>query len=360
MFKFKDLKQIHLEITNNCQASCPMCSRNINGGLENPLIKNQEWTLDDFKIIMSPTVLNQIQGFYFCGTFGDPMMNNNLIEMCSYSKEVNPTIRIFVHTNGGARKAEWWEKLAKTLPDDHLVVFGIDGLADTNHLYRVGVNFDAVIRNAKAFINAGGKAQWAFIRFKHNEHQLEEARAMSKELGFQSFHYKESSRFILEPRVKVMNRQGEITHYIEPSTDTPLKFIDRNTIENYKKVVDAAVIDCQVLKTKEVYIDAYGDLYACCWLANTPYTHISNDASFHVRHAIKEQHNNMVKALGEVNTLKRSIENIIDSEEYQNIWYSMWNGGNKNIICARSCGTQLSADFSQNRDQFVEVTKFNE
>ena len=42
MFSFSDLENIHLEITNRCQASCPMCSRNYHGGLENPLIKNKD------------------------------------------------------------------------------------------------------------------------------------------------------------------------------------------------------------------------------------------------------------------------------------------------------------------------------
>lgn len=360
MFKFEDLKQIHLEITNNCQASCPMCSRNVNGGLENPLIKIKDWSIEDFKKIISIEVLNQIEGFYFCGTFGDPMMNNDLIKMCQYSKEINPKIRIHIHTNGGARNSEWWERLAKALPEDHLVVFGIDGLEDTNHLYRVGVNFKSLMRNVKAFIAAGGKAQWAFIRFKHNEHQLEQAREMSKELGFHSFHYKESSRFILEPRVKVVNRSGMITHYIEPSTDTPLKFIDKKAIENYKSIVDRSVIDCVVSKSKEVYIDAHGDFYACCWLANTPYAHVSEDAAFEVRTRIKEQHQEMIKKLGEINTLKRSIKDIINSNEYQTLWGDMWDGENKNIICSKSCGKHPDNEFSKCIDQFVEVTEFDE
>jgi MoaA/NifB/PqqE/SkfB family radical SAM enzyme len=360
MFTFNELTQVHLEISNNCQASCPMCSRNINGGGINPLIFNRDWTLEQFKIIMNPEVLTQINGFYLCGTFGDPMMNNDLLDMCRYAKEIKTDIRIHMHTNGGARKAEWWAELAKVLPADHMVTFGLDGLADTNHLYRVGTNFDTIIRNAKSFIAAGGQAEWAFIKFKHNEHQVEEAQQLAKSLGFARFNLKASSRFIIEPRVKVVDRQGEITHYIEPSTDTPMKFIDKKAIDNYKQIVKDAAIECQVLKTKEVYIDAYGDLYACCWLANTPYTHISEDASFEVRKKIKQQHKNMVAHLGEVNTLKRSIKDIIDSPEYQNIWTDMWEGENKNIICARSCGKHLETEISKCSDQFLEIISLDE
>ena len=39
MFKFNELKTVHLEISTRCQASCPMCPRNYHGGLENPNLK---------------------------------------------------------------------------------------------------------------------------------------------------------------------------------------------------------------------------------------------------------------------------------------------------------------------------------
>jgi MoaA/NifB/PqqE/SkfB family radical SAM enzyme len=54
MFALADLKSLHVEITNRCQAACPMCSRNYHGGLDNVLIKNADWSLDDFKNIVLP------------------------------------------------------------------------------------------------------------------------------------------------------------------------------------------------------------------------------------------------------------------------------------------------------------------
>ena len=53
MFDFNDLKTIHIELTTNCQAKCPMCSRNIHSGVENPLLRIVQWTLDDFKTIIN-------------------------------------------------------------------------------------------------------------------------------------------------------------------------------------------------------------------------------------------------------------------------------------------------------------------
>ena len=42
MYNYDDIRQIHLEVTQNCQASCPMCDRNQNGGKINPHINLDE------------------------------------------------------------------------------------------------------------------------------------------------------------------------------------------------------------------------------------------------------------------------------------------------------------------------------
>jgi MoaA/NifB/PqqE/SkfB family radical SAM enzyme len=361
MFKFSELKQIHLEITNNCQASCPMCSRNISGGLENPLIKIQNWSLDDFKTIMTKEVLDQIDGFYFCGNFGDPILNNDLIDMCHYAKETAPIENyVTIHTNGGARSSGWWKELAHALPKNHRVVFALDGLANTHSLYRIGTDFDNIIKNATAFIEEGGNAEWAFIKFKHNEHQVEECRSLSKNLGFNNFTVKNSIRFIGEAKARVLDKSGNITHYLEPATDTPIKFIDKKVIESFKEIVATAEIDCKVLKSKEIYIDAYRHLYPCCHTASVPY--MREQTNFHewgpnvytIVQSMLTQHQEMIEYLGNMDVTKRSIKEIIDSTEYQTVWQEYWTT-KKLLMCVRTCGTGNGIEFSKSKDQFVET-----
>lgn len=359
MFPFKELKNIHLEITNNCQASCPMCARNILGGLENPLIKTQNWTFDEYKTIMSETVLNQIEGMYFCGNFGDPLLNNDLIDMCAYSTIVNPNLIVRIHTNGSLRNTSWWKKLASVLPKEHKVIFALDGLEDTHSLYRIGTDFNKILENAKAFIEAGGVAEWVFIRFKHNEHQVEEARALAKELGFSTFSLKDSSRFLIEPKIDVVDSNGNKTHTIEPSSEIPIKFIDKKIIETYKDWVSASTIDCQSYNQREVYIDAYRNLFPCCWLASIPYTVVERDGPvMPVRTEILNQYNDLVNTMGGIdtlNTLTNRVEDIIDSEIYQTVWTEYWTT-KKLITCARACGIN-DVKFVRPRDQFKENVK---
>ena len=355
MFRFNELLDVHLEITNNCQASCPMCSRNRNGGLENPLIKLNDWSLEDFKTIMTPEVLNQIYGFFFCGNFGDPILNKQLIDMCKYSTETNPNLNVRIHTNGSARTTSWWSDLARALPKIHTVVFALDGLSDTHNIYRIGTSFENIIENAKAFIAAGGTAEWCFIRFKHNQDQVEKARQMSKDLGFASFVMKNSSRFLLEPKVDVLDKNGNVTHIIEPASDTPLKFIDKKAINAYKQIVSESVIDCQALNQRAVYIDAFKNVFPCCWIASAPYTYIDKNDAAEVRYEMLSQYHDIVEAfggIGNLNAVALGVKDIIESDSYQHLWYEYWDKRSL-ITCARMCGRAPINDFGKSRDQVV-------
>lgn len=351
MFRFDNLESIHLEITNRCQASCPMCSRNVHGGLVNPLINNRDWTLEDFKHILSKEVLTQVTGFYFCGNFGDPIINNDLIDMCSYSKESNPNLYIRIHTNGSARSTDWWKKLAAELPKEHNVIFALDGLEDTHSIYRIGTNYNNIIDNAKAFISNGGKAEWAFIKFKHNEHQLKDAEKLANELGFSRFTYKDSSRFVATDKFEVLDKDGNTDYYLEPPTGSKINYITQDVINNYKDIVKQSEIECYVQQTKEIYIDAYKRIMPCCFLASTPYNYSKeNDTTIPVRQEIKKQYQNLLEDLGNTNALETTIREVIDSDVWQNVWKKYWNT-EKLITCARTCGINK---LSKPKDQFVE------
>jgi MoaA/NifB/PqqE/SkfB family radical SAM enzyme len=358
MFKFGDLKELQLEITNNCQARCPMCPRNINGGLENPLIKTEEWTLEDFKIIMNPKVLNQIECFHFCGNFGDPMMNDDVIDMCQYTADTNPNVFVQFHTNGGARKSEWWERLAKAMPKNHRVVFAIDGLEDTHSIYRIGTKYETVIANAQAFIKAGGIAEWAFIKFKHNEHQIEEIKQRSKDLGFAHLSIKNSFRFLTDTKFPVLNKNGSVDYFLETPSQTTIKLIDKETIKNWNMTVQSATVECRAEINKGIYIDAYKDFYACCYLGTVPFMYIQDDITKDMREKMVEQHHAMVAKLGEINTLKRSIEDILNSSEYQEVWHDMWHT-NKSHMCVTICGKHSGLEQTQFWDQWEEYTEPN-
>lgn len=355
MFPFTDLKQIHLEITNNCQASCPMCSRNHHGGMVNPLIKINEWSLEDFKQIINQQVLDQIEHIYFCGNFGDPMLNDDLIQMCQYVKD-HSTVSIRIHTNGSLRNKDWWKRLAQALPAEHFVIFGIDGLADTHSRYRIGTSYENILKNASEFIAAGGRAEWAFIVFEHNQHQVADAKKLASDLGFERFTTKNSSRFVGDTNFEVYDKTGNTIDVLRPPQDTVIKFIDKTTIANYKQIIAESDIECYVLKTKEVYIDAYKNLMPCCFLAATPYNYSEpSSLIFELRQYAQVQYDRIVDEIGGINTLERSIKDIIESAGYHRVWHRYWTQ-EKSIVCARTCGTNK---LSKPIDQFLEREVLN-
>lgn len=258
MYRYQDIKDIHLEITSKCQARCPMCPRRISGGPLNPFIKLDEITLDVFKQWFELDFIKQLDSLFMCGNLGDPIISKDTLEIYQYLREVNPNIRLAMHTNGSARDPEWWQRLAQLKVK---VTFGIDGLSDTHHLYRISTDFNKIIENARAFITAGGVAKWHMLVFAHNEHQIEAARAMSKQIGFVDFSIKHTSRF-KQDYLQVIDDAGRPTHRIKP-TQTSLDMIP--LAEAAQKEVKPHIV-CKAQKYKQLYVSACGNVSPCCWL----------------------------------------------------------------------------------------------
>lgn len=363
MFKFDQLRSIHLEITNLCQARCPMCSRNIRGGIDNPNLIKGEWSLEDFKNVITPEVLNQIDHIYFCGNFGDPILNKHLPKMCEHIRTFNSKIKLRIHTNGGARNAAWWEELARAVPEDHEVIFGIDGLEDTHHLYRIGTTYNAVIENASTFIKHGGRAEWVFIKFRHNEHQTEEAERRAKSLGFSQFTVKNSSRFVGTNDFEVHDLTGNTVYKLQPPTDNVVKFIDKRVIDKMDEWINNSTVVCKAESEKEIYIDAHKRVYPCCFLALAPYSYVEpNVLTSHVKERIVREHDELVAALGSNENItagsELTIKDILDSKEWITTWKDFWE--NKRLMtCSRVCGVSNEKLFSTPSDQFIKRIELN-
>lgn len=363
MYKYNEITALHIELTSNCQASCPMCARNHHGGLPNPDLLVTDLSFDLIKKTLVSRFVTQLDTITLCGNFGDPILHKELIPIIQYLTELNPNIRFDLHTNGSARTPAWWRELAESLPNNSLVQFGIDGVGDTHQLYRIGTSFEKIIENASAFIAAGGKARWNFITFKHNEHQLEQARALAKELGFDSFYEKQTSRFIGNPWFDVLDRNGNVTHRLENPTEQKLVFVDRKKVKNYREIMKQATVECEVEKTRSVYIDAQGYIWPCCFVGAVPYIHVKPEQ------LVYDFQTNSKKSLFETierfggierfNLSKHSIASIIDSNNWQTIWDSGFEK-NEPLVCVRICGKFPEPTISQCRDQFIDLENFND
>ena len=266
-----NLNTINAELSNYCNSACPMCPRfDLNLNLIKDITNNAHTTLKIIIDKIGPAVLSKINHFYSCGVLGDGAMNPECYEIYEYVKSCGAKATA-LYTNGGLRNTEFWKSLASTQTQ---VIFAIDGLEDTNHLYRRNVKWTKLIENVEAFINAGGHATWDYLKFKHNQNQIEQAELLSKKLGFKKFRLKETTRWndfdsegnwVERDHIKLDNYKLE---KIERDTEASGHHVTQKT--KVKESFTKAKINCwSYHKNKsEIYIAANGDVSPCCWLGD--------------------------------------------------------------------------------------------
>ena len=241
-------KIIHIENTSVCNASCPMCARNILGsGTVMPI---GSLSFDKFKSSINQ-VLPTLEKVFFCGNLGDPCADPNLLEKIKWLKQVKTDCIIGINTNGSIKNAKWWNNCAKLLNGNlDYVVFSIDGLEDTNHIYRVNVIWNKIMTNADAYIQAGGIAHWDMLVFDHNKHQVEECNKLAEQMGFFWFRSKETDRW------------------------DQFKFDDLKPVEEYKPFDYDKIqnISCERNIENSTFVDYTGKEFPCCHIAEMYYS----------------------------------------------------------------------------------------
>jgi len=355
IYKYEDVRVIHLEITEKCQATCPMCDRNVNGGKDNPNLGLHELSLDDIKKILPPDFVKQLDRIYMCGNFGDPIVAKDTLEVFQYFREQKKELTLGMNTNGGAKKPDWWRELAKTLGNWSYVKFGFDGLADTNHLYRQGVNWDIAWENAMAFIEAGGKAHWDYLIFQHNEHQVEEAKALAEKVGFKKFTPKKTGRFFSTMRQsgkeehQAVNRKGEEKQLLQKPKEVKYqnKALDKikeiktkhGSLENY---FDNVQISCKVAQEKNMYLSAEGLVLPCCWVAGSMYKWWQKPGENQVWELIQQS-----GGKDEFSALKNGLKYVLNNQYFNWRLVDSWNKPNthagKPMVCSQKCGKEFDA-----------------
>jgi MoaA/NifB/PqqE/SkfB family radical SAM enzyme len=283
MIHLDDVREVHLELSTNCNASCPLCPRTFFGYPHNSGYPITELSLTDIQNIFGnargteswyPDILTQLDEIKINGNLGDFMLARDSLEIIEYFRAHNPRLHIRIHTNGGARNAEFWTRLAASSP---VVCFALDGFEDTHSLYRKDTKFETVLTNAKTFIAAGGIAIWKMIKFSHNEHQIEDARALSQELGFYKFELVDHGR----DTGPVFDRHGKFAYSIGNKTpdikENVMVYMDHKRT-HAKKGLHEAVKPTRVCYTqgrRSIYISAAGDVYPCCFMGFFPKTYDS-------------------------------------------------------------------------------------
>jgi hypothetical protein len=316
---------------------CPMCDRTTNHH-----IKNIEFEYEQFKTHIDDVFIRQISSILFCGNHGDPIISNHTLPILHHLRETNPQLHIDLTTNGGARTSKFWKELAKL---DVQVTFSVDGLADTNDIYRVNVNWDILEASMDAFTQAGGKGKWVYLIFEHNEHQIEEAEQVAKLFGLQ-FIRKKTGRWVQAyKQEKITEKKTVKGHKIKPAKKEEHQNTSVNkynglvkshgTFDNY---LDSTKITCKTLQSNEIYISAEGLVMPCCWTASRLYKVYEKIGQNQIWSYIDDVNN--------INVLHKPLKDIIEGnffKQLQESWSLPTCSQGKSKVCAEKCGIGFDA-----------------
>lgn len=318
--------RIQLDLTNKCNASCPQCERvDAETGKDRSYIAGHaEWDLAAFECAFPAD--SPIRDFELCGNYGDPIAARDCAAIVEYLDRLEK--RVWMHTNGSIQTAQWWKALGR-LRAIQDVCFAIDGVDQQTHeYYRRFTRLDKVLENARAFIAAGGRARWQFIAFEHNEHQIDEARRLSKELGFQAFTLIESTR----PNGVYRDQTGRVFPLRQVRTPHTLG-ADRRKSEVERLMSrrhELEPISCKY----RLYVDAQGFVYPCCHMAAFYGKWLGGDAQIDRGSDI---HANVLPyPLGDdLNAKRRPLADVLRHEWFDDLRRSL--AGDPMHVCIKKC-----------------------
>jgi len=345
----KVIKELQIEITNYCQARCPECAREQVHLSESKKhispyyyeLNTKYVNIEQFKSWFNKDNWESLYLIDFCGNYDEPTTNPDLLEIIDWilGEDLFPKdLVVSIATNGGTRSTQFWkdmgslcEKYRRNSRHSRLrVVWGIDGLEDTNHIYRINVKWDKLQENFRAFLSSGGYGYWQFIYFKHNEHQEKEVEQRSIDEGFAGMKWRggqahEYSKTEIRPmdigkfkgkgkvdlthlkNVVDLGSIDDIIDSLEGSGNDKWDVRDafKNKVENE--------ISCKAMlgyEDKEqfsrLYVTYHGWVIPCCWWGtqlelNNVYNNYSKDTESH-------------KLNG-----KNSIQEILDTPWFTNL-----------------------------------------
>ncbi len=171
-----------IEPTSFCNLHCPACPTGLGLGL-------RPTTSIDEQLFRS--AIDEIGDYIFqlyMYNWGEPLLHKRTPEMIAYAKAKE--IKIVLSTNLSIKLTDdYTERLVRSGLDT--IIVSIDGLTqETYARYRRNGNLDLVRANMLAIKRMKEKLGlqtpnivWQFLAFKHNEHELDEARAVYREWG---------------------------------------------------------------------------------------------------------------------------------------------------------------------------------
>jgi hypothetical protein len=327
---FSRIKNIEFDLSSTCNAYCASCSRYViedNALKLNPHITfNRNVSLNTINKIFSSNMVDEDVSVPMVGSIGDPIANPQIVEIIQSIFKHKPNAGIVMHTNGGLRTPEIFKQLAEiesTAGKKLMIYFSIDGLADTNHIYRNSVNWNTLQKNVETYLQAGGRARWKFVQFEWNKHQVEQARLLADSMGFESFIL-ESDRSSKEDREQYNIAVKDIRKKETARLDNQPGFrLSAHGKQSWNNPSQQECYDIQ-----GIYINAMEQVLPCCkW--NT--AQFNNKFKDEISEWLYQDNSNWN------NISTQSFESIMQNPLWEKLGDSFYNTVDSCTVCLLGC-----------------------
>jgi MoaA/NifB/PqqE/SkfB family radical SAM enzyme len=335
---------VFLDISTYCNAGCPQCHRTDPDKLGKaewlPLI---QWDLERFKSAFSIDEMKKIIHMKFCGTWGDPVMAKDLLEICKYVID-NSSIKIELDTNGSIRDEEWWWNLGVVCGKRLKVVFAVDGINQQMHeKYRRFTSLEKVLNHINVLSQTSARVHSQTIVFKHNQDYKKEITSLVKKYGSIQHGFVISDRFDYE--YVVDNKRFFIN---ENNEKEYLERADQESIENgfvvgtNKSVLDERIKCRWGLPRNEVVVNPDGQVLPCCYHANNHYRNRIENGKWGysmIKHEIYADDYN--KNLETYNVFHNRLSNILNTKWFQTKLPGSMSSDNPVNQCVVQCSSKI-------------------
>ncbi|MCC7405787.1 MAG: hypothetical protein IT288_15410 [Bdellovibrionales bacterium] len=272
---------------------------------------------------------SQLDYLYICGNYGDAAAASGLTQFVEHLF-ARGLKGISICSNGSLRTPEWWAALGQMLKGRGQLVFSIDGIGEVNAKYRRGSSWEKILANLEAVSQTGVFLRWDFIVFRHNEHQIDEVRALARRLGFNQINFRSPSRLSLQP---TLGFEPPLNPQFAPQNARQMSQIQEKygTFDRYAKQTR---VHCKTqLDSGSIYIDFRGEVWPCCWVGAPRY--LSHE---------DRQRRDLEKMIGKYEPGFNSIENFTLEEILAHPFFARdleqsWHDPESRLFtCGRTCG----------------------
>lgn len=237
---------MQIETTTRCTLKCPACSRTQFSDLFNRPYPHYDVDINLlFKFFDCPGG-RKLNGFSLEGDYGDSIYYPKLFELIDRFRS---TKNFRIVTNGSYRDAKFWKELCSRLGPNDTIVFSIDGLSNTNHLYRVNSDWTSIMLGIDIVSKTNIKLQWQTNIFNFNYDQIDEIKKIAESKGAEFIAYK-TSRFGSEDLMP------------------PVEYIDTSSLYKKELTNDTnIIIDPKCKNSTQHSISADHYFFACSWMS---------------------------------------------------------------------------------------------